>query len=225
MKKTKILSVVLVFLSCAALLGSCDYWKEDFYKNGGDSGSEASGGSGSSSGGSGSSVSDCPVNDMDAEAWAVHDRMLGTHWKYEVTPMAQRTYDGGQYECWELTINADGSGVRDTYYEDKNGVRIAADALRYGVSEVHLVFPSFWAEKDYWNAGGFSGNDDGSSVDASNGTEVWDIMLCNHSDSADWIGGYCTNIGDLDGDGVLDTPFVPHRSNGTWTKKWYTRLN
>ncbi|MBP5158415.1 MAG: hypothetical protein ILP18_11165 [Treponema sp.] len=50
MKKTKMLAVVLAFLSCAALLESCDYWNEDFYKNGGDSASVASGGSGSSSG-------------------------------------------------------------------------------------------------------------------------------------------------------------------------------
>ena len=47
MTKTKILSVLLASLACAALLGSCDYWKEDYYKNGGDSGSQASGGSGS----------------------------------------------------------------------------------------------------------------------------------------------------------------------------------
>ncbi len=47
MTKTKILSVLLASLACVALLGSCDYWKEDYYKNGGDSGSVASGGSGS----------------------------------------------------------------------------------------------------------------------------------------------------------------------------------
>ncbi|MBP5157272.1 MAG: hypothetical protein ILP18_05310 [Treponema sp.] len=49
MTKTKILAAVLASLACVALLGSCDYWKEDYYKNGGDSGSVASGGSGSGS--------------------------------------------------------------------------------------------------------------------------------------------------------------------------------
>ena len=39
MKKTKIFAVVLASLACAVLLGSCDYWKEEWYKNG-DNGSE-----------------------------------------------------------------------------------------------------------------------------------------------------------------------------------------
>ncbi len=59
MKKTKIFAVVLASLACAVLLGSCDYWKEDYYKNGGDSGSQASGGSGSTaSAGSGGETSE-----------------------------------------------------------------------------------------------------------------------------------------------------------------------
>lgn len=32
MKKTKIFAVVLASLACAVLLGSCDYWKEDWFK-------------------------------------------------------------------------------------------------------------------------------------------------------------------------------------------------
>nr|MCR5623449.1 hypothetical protein [Treponema sp.] len=59
MKKTKIFAVVLASLACAVLLGSCDYWKEDYYKNGGDSGSAASGGTGgTASGGSGGNTSE-----------------------------------------------------------------------------------------------------------------------------------------------------------------------
>ncbi|MCR5622806.1 MAG: hypothetical protein K6G18_13285 [Treponema sp.] len=58
MTKTKILSVLLASLACVALLGSCDYWKEDYYKNGGDSGNQASGGSGTASGASGAWTSE-----------------------------------------------------------------------------------------------------------------------------------------------------------------------
>lgn len=54
MKKPKIVAVVLASLACAILLGSCDYWKEEWYKDG----DNGSGTVGMESGGSGGNTSE-----------------------------------------------------------------------------------------------------------------------------------------------------------------------
>lgn len=50
MKKTKIFAVVLASLACAVLLGSCDYWNEEWFKaQGGPVGTESGGSGGGTS--------------------------------------------------------------------------------------------------------------------------------------------------------------------------------
>ena len=230
MTKTKILSVLLASLACVALLGSCDYWKEDYYKSGGDTASVASCGSGSGStasvptysgnltvngasyttlamdgtstsgtatlSGSAGSLSGTYARAvataaaaseftgsytitfssgtitvtfngnsitltngsitasgtgtlvvqasggssggykadgerMTAEEQAVYNSLLGTHWKWEEVPLAQRGTDSDpkknktnpEYRCAELIVNTDASGRYMEWYEDRSGTK------------------------------------------------------------------------------------------------------
>ncbi len=205
MKKTKILSVVLAFLSCAALLGSCDYWKEDYYKNGGDSASEASGGSGSSTGGSSGLGSDCPAENMTQEERAIHQSLLGTRWKNESVSLAERNSDS-HFACVELTINANGSGTHTLYYEDRNGTKINDGSLTEFEKRTRDNFNEFGTITHCYirDAGGYT--DEINRVYGIQ-TECWLFYNCDDIH----FGHQGNGIGvffDSDGDGVLDKIYM-----------------
>ncbi|MCR5623431.1 MAG: hypothetical protein K6G18_16445 [Treponema sp.] len=167
MKKTKILSVLLASLACVALLGSCDYWKEDYYKNGGDSGSVASGGSGgtgtlvvqASSGSTGGSSSETHV--MTAEEKAIHNSLLGTRWRSSsYVPVADRASSSWtEFSYDELIINADGSGEAKYVVEDRDGNILRVEKNEFpnmpGFHGSYVTFDAddpyvkWWFEKNY----------------------------------------------------------------------------
>ncbi|MCR5622247.1 MAG: hypothetical protein K6G18_10370, partial [Treponema sp.] len=105
MKKTsKILPILAAALTCVALFGSCDYWKEDFYKNGGDT--VSSGGSGSGSSGSGTGTS----SGSGSSGGTTSTSGTGT-FAFKASAANPISVNGGQYQLCIINGNSSSGSI------------------------------------------------------------------------------------------------------------------
>lgn len=166
----------------------------------------SSGSSGSESGG------------MTAEAQAIYNSLLGTHWKYEEVPLAQRGTisdplnpaivpmpNGIFYGYFDLTISA-------------NGILELSGRSEYGdgslVQEMHSSIPSSSMIEFFDTPYSFS-----IHVESASSRAAIFVDVNGQEERLGYI-----NIGDSNGDGIYDTP-REDTFNHEGTNHFFTRVN
>ena len=176
------------------------------------SGSQPSSGETNTSSGNSSSVN------VAAQEQAIYNSLLGTHWKYEEVPLAQRGTSSDPLNPSRIPMP---NGILYGYFDltiSANGILELSGRFEYGdgslFQEMHSSVPSSSMIEFFDTPYNFS-----IHIESASSRAAIFVNVNGQEERLEYI-----NIGDSNGDGIYDTP-REDTANHEGTNKFFTKLN
>ena len=179
--------------------------------------SSSGSGGGSSSGGNNTSSGNESASTA-AAAQAIYNSLLGTHWKYEEVPLAQRGTSSDPLNSVGIPMP---NGILYGYFDltiSANGILQLSGRFEYGdgtiAQEMHSSAPSSSGIEFFDTPHSFS-----IHIESASSRAAIFVDVNGHEERLGYI-----NIGDSNGDGIYDTP-REDTFNHEGTNHFFTRVN